>query len=119
MRPLLRARSTDAERISDRVGGRAVGAEAGAEVGGEALRGICDRSVSSTTSVRLAMVGEADRGAVIHEVEVGADADAAEPVTESPSLSTTVSLRVSVIEPSVRLMMWSVNGAPVGDGSAV
>ena len=34
----------------------------------------------------------------------------ADPVTELPSPSTTVSLRVSVIAPSARLMIWSVNG---------
>ena len=65
------------------------------------------------------MVGEADRGAVIHEVEVGADSDPGRTGDRLPSLSTTVTLRVSVIEPSVRLMMSSVNGAPVGCGSAV
>ena len=51
------------------------------------------------------MIGEADGWAIVHGMKVGADADSGRTCDRIASLSTTVSLRVSVIEPSVRLML--------------
>ncbi len=42
----------------------------------------------------------------------------AEPVTESLSLSTTVSERVRVTSPSLMVANWSVNGASLGFSAA-
>ena len=74
-RPLFAPGSTDAEGISDRIGGRAVGAEAGAEVRREALRIVVRQVGLVDDQRRLAVIGLMNRGAIVDEVEIGADAD--------------------------------------------